>query len=254
MDLLDEILILSNCEPINESLDGHKVIDINGVKFDNKNGVGECSILLDLGYKSFLCYMTPEDFLQLTPKPYDSISDKELLELANVMKQQGVAMPFLEVTVNMLKDELQIWSHEGRHRCLAMIKYLNMSNQKIPVVIQGSDYHPIPTDIKGWQLRKQDDPYGYAIELNDIEFDLARYKFKNFTSSDMKARTILMNAPTEVQAICQNNASLVKYISDLLYENGQLSAEDVYFKLMNYVKYNEADVIMDYLKAILNIV
>ena len=150
------------------------------IKINNDIGMGSCGLTRDVGYKSIVYYMTPDEFLMLTPAGFiisDFQNNKEDKgKFLKEMQTTGIAMPFLTVSRNKYFDILKVDGHEGRHRCI-MLKELGI-NEKIPVIIHGGD-DPIPMDLNGFVLEAQNNKTYLTLNNEDKEvFD--NYKFKNF--------------------------------------------------------------------------
>ena len=120
------------------------------VRYNNKNGMGAFEKLKD---GKTILKISPDKYSRLTPKISKEKSDIEetVSKISeNIRSGSPVAMPSLEVKISdKLKNTLEVISHEGRHRSLAL-KSLGVKN--IPVVLIGD----VPENIYGWDIVSQD--------------------------------------------------------------------------------------------------
>lgn len=179
------------------------------IEINNDSGIGSCGLTRDAGYKSIIYYMTVDEFLKLTPQKISMEDDLEKTDYLSLMKENGIAMPFLEVDRDLIEKKLYVYGHEGRHRCV-ILKKLGVID-KIPVIIYGGDT-PLPLDMTGWTLIGESK--GYSLELNEENEEVMdNYKFKNFNYSN-SIFEFFENLPNVLKTLAIKNEDLRYFIEE----------------------------------------
>lgn len=129
---------------------------IDGIKFDQRNGIGQVPWNLDVGYRGFVKYMKPDEFLSLVPQ----YSDKtwSIVNYISAIKKEGVASPFLQVELK--GDMWKVRGHEGRHRMTAL-KVIS-PNMQVPV-------HIFPDNMRARNITSEMENYDFIPEKKNYE-------------------------------------------------------------------------------------
>ena len=152
---------------------------INGIKFDQRNGIGAVPWNQDVGYRGFIKYMTPDEFLSLVPQ----YSDKTwgISDYISAIKKNGIASPFLQVELE--GDMWKVRGHEGRHRMTAL-KTINPHIQ-VPV-------HILPDNMRARNITSDMENYDFIPEKKNYE-----ESYKGVLSKILKKKTMTKETVVE---------------------------------------------------------
>lgn len=128
--------------------------------------------------------MSPQEFLELTPKGMGSRDVSSLEDVIN--KGEEIAMPFLEVEILDKENKiLSITGHEGRHRSLAMS---NLGVNNGYVILDSRDFYrnkELFGDLSEWKILGQNETdISKAVPLSQNVFPKSS-KLKSKTQGEM---------------------------------------------------------------------